>query len=60
MENNRINPFNNLKKAGIAGGKLPREVGGKLQMIAGQSNVRIHSKGNLTVMSVSIGCYISC
>ena len=58
-KSNRINLINDLKKTNILGGKLPRKVCGKLQMISGQSSIRVHSKDNLTIMSVSIICYVS-
>ena len=60
MENNRINLFNDLKKTNIVGGKLPREICEELQMIGGQASIRVHSKGNLAMMSVNIIYYISC
>ena len=36
---NRINLFNDLKRTNIVGGKLPREVCRKLQMISGQPSI---------------------
>ena len=35
----RINLLNDLKRTYVAGGKLPREVCGKLQMISGQPSI---------------------
>ena len=60
QKNNRINLVNNLTKTNIVGGKLPREVCGKLQMISGQPSIRVHSEDNLATMSVSIICHVSC
>ena len=60
MKSNRINLVNDLKRTNIVGGKLLREVCGKLQMISGQPSIRVHSKGNLATMSVSIICHVSC
>ena len=59
MKSNRINLVNDLKKTNIVGGKLLREIFGKLQMISGQPSIRVHSKGNLMMMSVSIICRVS-
>ena len=56
----RINLFNNLKRTNIAGGKLPREVCRKPQMISGQPSIWVHSKSNLMTMSLSIICHVSC
>ena len=60
MKSNKINLFNDYKRTKIAGGKLPREVCGKLQMFSGQPSIWVHSKGNLTMMSVRIICHIRC
>ena len=59
-KSNRINLLNNLKRTNIVGGKLLRGGSTKLQMISGQSSIWVHSKSNLTTMSVSIICHISC
>ena len=59
-KSNRINLVNDLKRTNIAGGKLLREVCGKLQMISGQPSLRVHSKGNLPRMLASIMCHVSC
>ena len=60
MKSDRINLFNDLKRTNIVGGKLLREVCGKLQMISGQPSIWVYSKGNLATMSVSIICHVSC
>ena len=60
MERNRINLFNDPKRTDIAGGKLVREVCGKLQMIGGQPSIWVHSKSNLTMTSLGVFYHISC
>ena len=59
-KSNRINLFNNLKSTNIVGGKLPREVCRKLQMVSGQPSIWVHSKNNYMIISVSIIFHVSC